>query len=104
MHIDATLSGRDDFRGGERHACKLGQRIDSVGPREAAEFGPVAVTAFEGFSRPHELFHAAGGRALERKESGEHEACEREVTLMRRLSRDLADLLGLDQIAQSRKA
>lgn len=103
--IDATLSGRGDFRGGDHHACKLGQWIDSVGPREAAAFGPAAVAALEGVHHPHELFHAASGRALALKESGEHEACEREVTLMHQLSRELVDLLlGLDQIAQSGKA
>jgi len=101
--ITATLEGRGDFRGGDHHSCKLGQWIDSSGPREATEVGPHAATLFEGIRTPHEQFHAASGRALALQAAGRPAETAREVTDMHRLSSTLVDLLlQLDGIASAK--
>jgi hypothetical protein len=101
--INATLEGRGDFLGGDHHSCKLGQWIDSSGPREASEVGAQAVALFEGVRAPHEQFHVASSRALALRAQGQERESAREVTQMHRLSSALVDLLlGLDQIASGK--
>lgn len=101
--INATLEGRGEFRGGDHHSCKLGQWIDTAGPREVAEVGPRASSLFEGIRGPHEQFHAASGRALALQVAGRPEDSKVEITQMHRLSNALVDLLlGLDQVASGK--
>jgi hypothetical protein len=92
--ITVTLEGRRDFRGGDHHACKLGHRIDTTGPQEAAEVSSSTAALFRGIPDPHEQLHAAGGRTLafratERVTGWAHH----EVNELRRISPTAVDLL-----------
>lgn len=70
--ITVTLKGRRDLSGGDHHACKLGHRIDTTGPQDAAEVGSSAART---------LAFQATGRA------------HHEVNELRRISLTLVDLL-----------
>lgn len=101
--INATLEGRGDFRGGDHHSCTLGRWMDGPGPQEAAQVGPQAAALFEDIRKPHELFHAASGKALALQAADRQEESRHEVTEMHRLSSALVDLLlGLDRVASGK--
>ncbi len=100
--IEATLKGKDDFKGTDYHDCKLGKWLYNEGADEVAELqNSKAQEIFESLFEPHKRFHQISKEVLEKKQAGEDEENYREIiTEMCQLSQTITEkLLELDALA-----
>jgi hypothetical protein len=98
--IQATLEGKGDFQGTDHLACKLGEWLYGEGATEADSVGAEAKGIFDSLIEPHQRFHEASKRALEKGQQGDTGASNEAVTEMHKLSNTLVDkLLTLDKLS-----
>ncbi|HEC05551.1 MAG TPA: hypothetical protein ENJ12_01750 [Thiolapillus brandeum] len=91
--IQGAIEDKNNFEGTDPHHCKLGEWLYGTGPEEAAAISNETRTIFDELFEPHERFHNASHRALEKHAAGDHEGCEKEMTEMHTLSGVLVNIL-----------
>jgi hypothetical protein len=100
--IEATLAGKDDFKGTDHHDCKLGKWLYNEGVKEVAELqNSNAQEIFESLFEPHERFHQISKEVLEKKPAtDDDENYQTALTEMCQLSQTITQkLLDLDALA-----
>ncbi len=99
--VQEAIEDKNHFEGTDSHHCKLGEWLYGTGPEEAAAISEETRVIFDELFEPHERFHAASRRALEKHAAGDHEDCEREMTEMHTLSGVLVNILiKLDDLSR----
>ncbi len=91
--VQGAIEDKNNFEGTDPHHCKLGEWLYGTGPEEAAAISNETRTIFDELFEPHERFHNANHRALEKHAAGDHEGCEKEMTEMHTLSGVLVNIL-----------
>jgi len=98
--VQGAIEDKNRFEGTDPHHCKLGEWLYGSGPDEAAQISAEARVVFDELFEPHERFHNASARALEKHAAGDDAGCEQEMTEMHTLSGVLVNiLLKLDELS-----
>ncbi|BAO45716.1 CZB domain-containing protein [Thiolapillus brandeum] len=99
--IQGAIEDKNSFKGTDPHHCKLGEWLYGTGPEEAAAISDLARDIFDELFEPHEEFHQASSRALEKHAAGDDSGCTEEMTQMHILSGTLVNILiKLDDLSR----
>ncbi len=91
--VQAAIEDKNSFKGTDPHHCKLGEWLYGTGPEEAAAISDLARDIFAELYEPHEKFHEASTRALQKHSAGDEAGCKEEMTRMHVLSGTLVNIL-----------
>jgi len=91
--VQGAIEDKHSFAGTDPHHCKLGKWLYGTGPEEASAIGDQARSIFDELFEPHEKFHHASTRALEKHAAGDEAGCAEDMTRMHVLSGNLVSIL-----------